>query len=231
MQVRDARTPATETDSAPAEFDDTWRAWIAENLAHDAKPEDLLSALVFNSFHPADAQREIAKAKRSPYLHPARRLAQRVAKRDWCLDVQHKSRRFRTSSKPGIERRHKLSRADFLDDFYSANRPVVITGMMEDWPALLWSADHLRQRFADRLVQVQTGRDENPRYEIEAPRHEETMRLGDFMHRIVEIGECNDIYMTARNGSVNQVSLPELWDGIVQIPEYLEPFSQNRGLV
>lgn len=35
-----------------------------------------------------------------------------------------------------IERRHRLSRQTFLKDFVKKQKPVIITGLMEDWPAL-----------------------------------------------------------------------------------------------
>ncbi len=185
--------------------------------------------LVSNNFHPGEAQREIDKAQRSPYLKPSNRLVQRVAKRDWMLDVQRRTRAL-GPAEPGIVRRHKLSRADFLKDHYSANRPVVITGMMDDWPAMQWTPQLIADRFADRSVQVQTNRNANPRYESEAGRHQEKMRFGDFMERVLQGGECNDVYMTANNGSENILALRELWDGIVQVPEYLNSGNaDNRG--
>ncbi len=210
-------------------FDDSWRSWVAENLVLGASAESLLPVLVSNNFHPGEAQREIDKAQRSPYLRPSRSLTQRVAKRDWMLDLQRRTRAL-GPAQPGIARRHKLSRADFLNDHYSANRPVVITGMMDDWPALQWTPELIADRFADRSVQVQTNRNTNPRYESEAYRHHETMRFGNFMARVLQGGEGNDIYMTAKNGSENVVALRELWDGIVQVPEFLDSGNpDNQG--
>lgn len=219
----------TEAAPGPAAFDDGWRRWIAENLVMGVPPEGLLPVLVNNNFHPGEAQREIDKAQRSPYLLPPTRLVQRVAKRDWMLDLQRRTRALGLAQ-PGIARRHKLSRADFLKDHYSANRPVVITGMIDDWPALQWTPELIADRFADRIVQVQANRNANPRYESEAGQHQQTMRFGDFMERVLKGGECNDIYMTANNGSKNVGALRELWDGIIQVPEYLSSENpDNQG--
>jgi len=120
----------------PAEpMTDSWRSWMAENLAQGATPDSLLPVLVAKGFGVGVAQRELDKAARSPYLAPALRLHQRVAKRDWMLDSR---RRLRDLARPiaAIERRHRLSRAEFLTDYYAASRPVIITGMMDDWRAL-----------------------------------------------------------------------------------------------
>lgn len=211
-------------------FDDGWRGWIAENLVLGVTAESLLQTLVAHQFHPGEAQREIDKARRSPYILPAFRLAQRVAKRDWTLESLRRVRQMNPATQAGITRRHKLNRDEFLTDHYSANRPVIITGMMEDWPAMAWTPDVLVRTFAGREVQVQTNRSANPLYEREAAKHHETMRFDAFMQRVMRGGESNDIYMTANNGSANAPALAELWDGIVQIPEYLDGGTpNNRG--
>jgi len=95
---------------------DSWRSWMAENLAQGGTPDSLLPVLVAKGFGVGEAQRELDKAARSPYLAPALRLHQRVAKRDWMLDSR---RRLRDLARPiaAIERRHRLSRAEFLTDY------------------------------------------------------------------------------------------------------------------
>ena len=55
-------------------FDDTWRGWIAEQLVQGSDPAAILFELAADGFHLAEAQREIDKALRSPYLAPALRL-------------------------------------------------------------------------------------------------------------------------------------------------------------
>lgn len=223
---------AVPDDPIHATFDDGWRGWIAENLALGAAQEGLLSALVANQFHPGEAQREIDKARRSPYLAAAHRLANRVAKRDWTLNTQKRTRALRTNGEDAIDRRHKLDRATFLNEYYSANRPVIITGMMDDWAARSWTPDHLAKAFSGRMVEVQVDRNSNSQYEMQADNHGTTMTFDAFIASIMTAGESNDIYMTAKNGGANAVSLHELWDGIVQIPEYLDGSDPaNRGFV
>nr|WP_225785179.1 cupin-like domain-containing protein [Xenophilus sp. Marseille-Q4582] len=221
----DPSSPAAPASAAPP-FTDAWRAWIAENLTLGSAPDALLPVLVAQGFHVGDAQRELDKAARSPYLQPARRLAQRVLKREWVLEAHRKLRGPHTA----IERRHRLSRETFLREHYSVNRPVIITGMMEDWPARQWTPQHLAQVFAEREVEVQVGRNANARYEMEGARHKQRVRFGDFMQQVIHGGETNDIYMTANNVGANAQAMAELWDGIVQIPEYLDGSNPaNRG--
>ena len=207
---------------SPQTIDHAWRTWIATNLAQGSAAEPLVGVLVDNGFDPEEAQHEVKAAGASPYLDAARKLAQRVAKRDWSLKVQRKTRGLRYADQERIDRHDLLDRATFLRDYYSANRPVVITGQMSDWRAMNWTLESLAQRFADREVQVQTRRSTNPRYEAESRHHHENMRFSDFMRLVLNGKESNDIYMTANNGSANAPALRELWDDIVQVPEYLD---------
>jgi hypothetical protein len=144
-----------------------------------------------------------------------------LRKRDWLLAVYRKSNRLHPSS-PGIERRHRLSRDEFLREYYSTNRPVIITGMMDDWPAMTkWSLDYFASNFGDRVVEVQMGRTAGANYEIEREKYISKTRFGDFVEKVRTVGETNDFYLTANNSSANRRVLPELWDDIVQVQEYL----------
>ena len=148
-------------------------------------------------------------------------LLNRLKKRDWLLAVYRKSNRLHPQSAE-IERRHKLSRDEFLREYYSTNRPVIITGMMDDWPAMRkWNLDYFAQKFGDREVEVQMGRTAGANYEIEREKYVSKIRFGDFVEKVRTAGETNDFYLTANNNSANRKLLPELWDDIVQIPEYL----------
>ena len=57
-------------------------------------------------------------------------------------------------------------RGEFLENYYCANRPIVITGMIDDWPALAkWSLAYFAQKFSDREVEVQIGRESSGNFE------------------------------------------------------------------
>jgi hypothetical protein len=208
-----------ETASPP--FNDDWRRWIAENLLIDNSPESILDVLVSIGFAWGEAAEEIRQAQQSPYLRGGDLLRNRLKKRDWALSLFRKLNRLHPHSSE-IERRHKLSREEFLRDYYCTNRPVIITGMIDDWPAMSrWGLDYFNRLFGDRMVEVQMGRDSSPEYETERGKFVTRIRFGDFIEKVRNSGETNDFYLTANNNSVNKQVLPELWDDIVPIPEYL----------
>jgi hypothetical protein len=201
-------------------IDDEWRRWIAENLILGNHPQGLYEALLRAGVPAADAQAEVNAALRSPYIAGAQRLKNRLGKRDWLLDSRRRMEQLRS---PVVPRVHKPSAEQFLNDFYTAGRPAVITGMMEDWPAMQkWNLDYFAQRLGDRQVQVQSGRESDQHYELNKLKHQKSMSFGEFTALVRHAGRTNDFYMTANNDSQNRVALAELWQDIVQIPEYLD---------
>jgi hypothetical protein len=217
MQTSAARTtPVT----------DEWRRWIAENLMLDSPAQHIFEMLVRSGVSIADAQHEVHAALASPYVAGAQRLRNRLGKRKWVLDNQRRLARLRSPEIPRIDR---LPADAFLEDFYTAGRPVVITGMIDDWPARRkWDLDFFSREFGDREVQVQFGRSADAHYEMNSLRHKKTMRFGEYVELVRNAGRSNDFYMTANNDAHNRAALPGLWRDIVSIPEYLNPDTPGR---
>ena len=133
--------------AARVRVDDDWRRWIAENLMLEGPPEVLLAVMKAAGIDHDEAAIEIQLAQQSPYLKGSELLRNRLRKRNWLIATYRKINRLHPRSSE-IERRHKLSRQEFLRDYYTTNRPVIITGMMDDWPAMRkWNLDFFHQRF------------------------------------------------------------------------------------
>lgn len=213
----------------PLSIDDNWRRWIAENLMLDNSPESLFDALIANGADPNQARHELAAALASPYLHGAQRMRNRLAKRDWILDCRRKLNRIHPDD-AHIPRRHQLDSETFLREHYVASRPVIITGMLDDWPARTkWNLRYFHQQFGEREVEVQFGRDSDARYEINGAQHKRKMRFSEYLDLVAMTESSNDFYMTANNGSQNQQALRELWQDIGPLSEYLNPQAPEKG--
>lgn len=215
------------TAQSKPRVDDNWRRWIAENLMLGSQPPALTAVLTSNGITPNEAQREILAALNSPYVQGVRRLANRVGKRDWVLAIQSQLNRLGDDS---IPRRERLSGDEFLQQYYRANRPVIITGMLDDFPARgKWNLDYFAERFAERTVEVQFGRDADPQYELNSIAHKRQIPFGEYVAMVRGCGSSNDFYMTANNDSKNRASLKELWDDVGTLPEYLDESGERRG--
>jgi hypothetical protein len=215
------------TDRGTAPMDDHWRRWIAENLILGCHPDTVVAQLRAAGIGAAQARAEIDLAMRSPHLHGAHRLRNRLAKRDWVIDIQ--ARLNRIAPEP-VPRHHRPSGQAFFDLYYRRNLPVIITGMLDDCAARArWSIDYFQQHFGERQVEVQFGRDADPQYEQNSISHKRTMRFGDFAGMVRDSGRTNDFYMTANNDSRNRHALHELWQDMPALPDYLHPVPEGTG--
>lgn len=207
--------------------DANWRRWIAENLMLGSPAPALTAVLVSNGIGAVEAHAEIQAAMQSPYLQGARRLANRVAKRDWVLNIQSQLNRLGDDT---IARRERLSGADFLQQHYRSNRPVIITGMLDHFAARSkWTLDYFAERFGERMVEVQFGREADPQYELNSIAHKRQIPFGEYVAKVRECNSSNDFYMTANNDSKNRESLKELWDDVGTLPDYLNESGAGSG--
>lgn len=209
--------------------DDGWRRWIAENLLLGNPPEVIRAALVQNDFTEEEAAREVAGALASPYVLGGARIANRLRKREWTLRVYGRLAMMRADADV-IQRRERLSRDEFFEQYYFQNRPVIITGMLKSWPACTkWDMEYFRSRCGDREVEVQFGRESDDNYEINGPKLKKLMPFREYVDMVEGAGTTNDFYMTANNASRNRAALAPLWDDVEPITEYLDGTSKDTG--
>lgn len=110
---------------------------------------------------------------------------------------------------------------DFFHLHYAANTPVVMP-LPAEWPLYRWTLDAIRARLPDADVQVQTGRNADPDYEIQAEQHRGLMRLHAFLDHVAKVGD-NDLYLTAGNGVANREALAPLYADLNPMPFVINP--------
>lgn len=220
--------PVPQTSNVPETLmNDSWRSWIAENLILGNRVSELIQVLQEKGISRAVAEKEIELAQQSPYLKGSQRLKNKLKKREWVLSNYQALARLAPLDVP---RKEKLTADEFLRDYYMLNRPVIITGMMEDWPALeKWNLETLKSMVPHAKVQVQTGRNSDPQYEINSVKHRQMMTFSDYIELIQQRSPTNDFYMTANNDTQNKESLESLWKDIGPLSEYLEPSENRQG--
>jgi Cupin-like domain len=222
------KKPIAAPQSAPA--DPHLHFAIAESLIAGMQPDAVVADLVGNGMSPSLARYAVERALKSPYLAVAARFAARVAKRDWVLDSIAALDELRPDllEIPTVE---NIDPDQFFATYYNRNRPVRLTGLVADWPALSkWSFDYVEQLLGDVSVGVQWDRDANPDYEAQCFDHKAVMPLADIIARI-RAGASNDFYVTANNNDVNWEVLAPLWRDVGTIPGLLSPQHQRDGYV
>ncbi|WP_343073309.1 cupin-like domain-containing protein [Pyxidicoccus fallax] len=104
------------------------------------------------------------------------------------------------SEAPRVERRRHLPPEEFFERYYLRNRPVIVEGLLEDWPALSrWTPEWLAERFGDEPVEVMAGRESDGDPDFNAERLRRTLPLRELIARMREGRETNDVYLVARN--------------------------------
>ena len=201
--------------------DDEWRRWIAENLMLGSERHAILAAMVGSGIHDREATYEIDLAMQSPYVRGAELLRTRLGERNRSLSTRRILSRMNSKSR-GIDRRHRLYRGEFFVEYYQENRPVLITGMMDDWTAMTrWNLTYFAEKLRDREVMVRTGGHEGAN-RIAREKPIARMKFSEFVQRVQETGVAHDFYLTAEHRVTNQPVMAELWRDIGQLPEFLD---------
>lgn len=208
---------------------DETRGWIAQNLLSGNSNFDIASALQQQGCPLPVALAEVQQAAASPYVRGAQTLRDRLGKREWLL-----SSISRLASLDGgleaVDTVDRLPAERFFKDYYAGHRPVLISGLMDEWPAMkLWSLDYFEEVLEDPEISVQTRRESDNAYEINAQDHRTPMRLSAVLALLREGRETNDFYVTAGNDSHNRTALARLWDDVGPIPGYLDRESERDG--
>lgn len=212
----------------PAAGNDAIRAAIAEALIEGVTPEELVADLIATGTNPSSANYEVERAAGSPYLRGASRLKARLAKREWTLGIFSRLAAADPdrASIPTVDR---IEPSLFYRDFYFANRPVKLTGLVDHWPAMkLWSLDFFEARLGEAMIELQWNREDDADYEIAKERHQRLMPMREVVTRMREGGASNDFYVTAYNSGVNKSALAPLWNDIGPI-SILAPREERDG--
>lgn len=226
-----ARPPQKPAAPAIAVNDDL-RRQIAEQLLQLGDPEILVNNLVNQGLNREVARNEVFAAAAHPYMQVAKKLAVKIKKRDWILDSWRTLANTLPSSDV-IERRDRLTGDQFLREYYSTNRPVVIRGMMDNWSAIeKWTPQYLSEHFGHLPVEIQANRNKDRNYETNMHLLKKEVLFSEYIEMVHGASSAtNDFYMTAYNAVKNSESLKGMWKDIDLLPEYLNPQSPERGFL
>ncbi len=207
--------------SAP--FPDRWRAAIAQQLMEGHPPQNIIQGLVNAGATRPVATAEVRAAQAHPYLRGVTTLGARLRKRDWLLDLYAAHWRLGAGETPTIERRAGVSTEEFRDEYYAAHRPVIVTDVIDAWPAMTkWSLDYFEEVAGDAEIEVQFGRDRSPDYEHKRQNFVRVMPFRELLDLLRSDEKTNNYYVTANNSGKNRQALAPLWNDIIQVPQYLE---------
>ena len=203
-------------------LDDGWRQWIAENRLRDCTPASMVQTMVAAGLDRSTCEAAVARMETDPAFRAARRHQQLLRKLESVVANQQKlwedDPQYRT-----VEKRHHVSREEFMRRYVRGSRPLVLTGVADDWPAMKrWSPQDLKARFGHLDVEIQAERGADPRYEENKLDHRYTVRLGDFVDQVLAGGATNDYYLTANNEALRRPEFAPLLRDIGSLPPFVD---------
>lgn len=221
MQPDAAAPDGRETDPLAA-VGPRWVEWIADNRLQGCTAETVIETLERAGFQSGAARGALAAVEQDPCFRAAQKQAQLRRK----LESMMATLAGLQGGQHGgfaVERRSGLSTAEFSDRYYHGNRPVILTDLAQDWPALrLWSPRHFAEHYGDVEIEVQSGRNGDPDYELNSLRHKTPMRMRDFIAAIDSGKAGNDLYLTANNHALRRLALQPLLDDIGSLPPCMD---------
>ena len=209
--------------------DHGWRQWIAENRLRTCTPESMLCTMVSAGLDREVCAAAIAELESEPVFLAARKHQQLQLKLESVLANQQKL----WESAPDylqVEKRCGVSRDEFVERYVRGCRPVVLTDLARDWPAMQrWSPQDLKSRFGHLDVEIQDERNADPRYEWNKLDHRRVQRLSTFVDRVLAGGPTNDYYMTANNEVLRRPEFAPLLADIGSLPEFCDAAALPRA--
>ena len=203
-------------------LDAGWQQWIAENRLRNCTPESMLVTMTNAGLDPAECAPAIRRMEHDPAFLAARKIQQLQRKLESVLANQQKL--WELAPDYGrVEKRPKITRREFIDRHVLGSRPLVLTGLTRDWPAMKrWSAQDLKTRFGHLDVEVQAERSADPNFEENKLEHRRKVRLADFVDQVVSGGATNDYYLTANNEALRSPGFAPLLADIGTLPDFCD---------
>ncbi len=187
---------------------------IAQAMLDGCNDAAIRDRLIATGLSPDIADREIERLRHDPLFAAARLLSNRLAKRDWTLAIYQRlsAQDVETLTIPCVDR---IDPDHFFRDYYRANRPVKLTGLVDHWPALNnWTYDYLDEMVGDAIVELQGQRSAAADYEMAKDRHMRRAPLRKVTELLRQGIVSNDFYITAYNNRTNNETLAPLWDDL-----------------
>ncbi len=204
----------------PAAPDDGWRQWIAENLLRGCTVESMLATMGASGLDPAKCAEAIQQTQRHPAYLAAQRWQQIQRKYESVLANQQRLWEL-ASDYAVVERRASVARDEFIERYVRGCRPLVLTEVARDWPALTrWSPLDLKARFGHLAVEIQAERSADPKFEQNKLAHRRRIGFADFVDQVVAGGSTNDYYLTANNELLQGPDFAPLLDDIGSLPDF-----------
>lgn len=185
------------------------RTWLTEAWYRELPVETILRELPVRV--PARAVRAFLKTlENSSHSEEFGDLVARIGRLEWLGRVRAASARVGRQHRR-VTRVARLTPRGFLEWAVAPHRPIVLTGMMDDWRARSrWTWAFLRETVGHVEVEVMEHRETAERYDLNVGQLSEQTTLGEFIAWIQRVKHSNARYLVARNNGLGTPGLKVL---------------------
>jgi ribosomal protein L16 Arg81 hydroxylase len=200
-----------------------WQRWAAISLLHGVPLAEVISTMVAEGVSEEEAAVACAECFGNAIFEAGKHSTQQLRKLESVLSMMQMMRSL--SSVPReIDRRSGLSRDEFLDEYYSQNKPVILEDVCNTWPAReLWTPQYLAEKLGSEEVEVMADRESDPEYELNSNEHKYRMPFDEYVAKITATDWSNDLYLVANNKLFESEASAPLWEDFTEDPRYLTP--------
>jgi hypothetical protein len=210
-------------------LDDHWCQWISDAALRRTPVDELIATVAAAGIDAAQASGFIAGLPRNPMFRSAERLRERYeryARAMQNVQAVHEA----AADYAVVEKRAGVTRDEFIERYVHGCRPVVLTDIARDWPAMQrWSFAEFKRRYGSMTVQVQAGRDKDADFEVNKIRHRRDTNFAAFLDRVAISGITNDEYLTANNELLRRPDFAGLLDDVGPLPDFCDGNLRNAA--
>lgn len=223
MPLAPLKPPPLPRPAALLDLTPDWLLWLAENRLWDCSPTSMLDTMVAAGQDVERSAAAIAQIEHDPVFQAARRHQQMLRKLESvCANLQQVWQQ--APDYAVVEKRRGVGREEFLEKYVRGCRPVVLTDVATDWPAMRrWSPADLRARFGPLEVDVQVGRNNDALFEQNKTQLRRRMTVAEFVDLVVNGGATNDHYLTANDEMLRRPEFLPLLQDIGRMPPVCDP--------
>lgn len=216
--------PTTSSDSSEVwTLAPEWADWLVTNYVEGVGPAELLQGLEGAGVPTELAKQAVGEVTANALL---RSLREQLVVRDQLQALLSLKRDLaRTAPAKAVERRAQVSAEEFFEHYYAANRPVILTDVAHEWPALrLWSRpEYFAETFGDTQMTVCMGRAADPHCDRNFWKYLRTMSMRDYAMWVKDAGTTNDGYLISNNRLLENEHFHRLLADIIPPQQYVDP--------
>jgi len=223
LPLAELRSPLfMQTYTPPGILPAAWRQWLAQALLQGVPRATVIETMASHGLDAGLVRAEIDEALQHPYLRAGLETRAHLLHGVHILGALDQLARLQPWARV-VPRCSAPPRATFCEHYYAANRPVVLTGLMDDWAAMTrWTPDYLRSALGDEEVEIMADRQSDPAYEVNGGQHRRQIRFADYVDHVYDGTPSNDYYLVANNQFFQRPASEILLQDFTPFDEYLD---------